>query len=158
MGIGSMYGPDATFVGVPAADLDDPASFAGAAAVIVGAPFDGGTSHRPGCRFGPQAIRLACYLEHDGRRPSLALGVDGLLDLGVVDAGDVLMPAGEIEASLLRLEQAVELVARIGTGHGHAGARRPHRPPTARRRAPRRQGGTAGRGGGRRGVATVRPR
>jgi len=87
-----MYGPDATFVGVPAADLDNPASFAGAAAVIVGAPFDGGTSHRPGCRFGPQAIRLACYLEHDGRRPSLALGVDGLLDLGVVDAGDVLMP------------------------------------------------------------------
>ena len=153
-----MYGPDATFVGVTAADLDDPASFAGAAAVIVGAPFDGGTSHRPGCRFGPQAIRLACYLEHDGRRPSLALGVDGLLDRGVVDAGDVLMPAGEIEALLLRLEQAVELVARSGTGHGHAGARRPHRPPTARRRAPRRQGGTAGRGGGRRGVATVRPR
>jgi agmatinase len=114
MRIGNMYGPDATFVGVPAADLDDPASFAAAAAVIIGAPFDGGTSHRPGCRFGPQAIRLACYLEHDGRRPSLALGVDGLLDLGVVDAGDVLMPAGEIEASLLRLEQAVELVARSG--------------------------------------------
>ena len=109
-----MYGPDATFVGIPAADLDDPASFAGAAAVIIGAPFDGGTSHRPGCRFGPQAIRLACYLEHDGRRPSLALGVDGLIDLGVVDAGDVLMPAGEIEASLHRLEQAVEQVARSG--------------------------------------------
>jgi hypothetical protein len=126
MRIGNMYGPDATFVGVPAADLDNPASFAGAAAVIVGAPFDGGTSHRPGCRFGPQAIRLACYLEHDGRRPSLALGVDGLLDLGVVDAGDVLMPAGEIEASLHRLEQAVEQVAPQRCHPGRPGCTGPH--------------------------------
>ncbi len=53
-----MYGPDATFAGIPAADLDEPDSYAAAAAVILGAPFDGGTSHRPGCRFGPQAIRL----------------------------------------------------------------------------------------------------
>ena len=36
-----MYGPDATFLGVPAADLDDPASFAHAKAVVLGAPFDG---------------------------------------------------------------------------------------------------------------------
>lgn len=109
-----MYGPDATFIGVPAADLDDPASFAGAGAVIIGAPFDGGTSHRPGCRFGPEAIRLADYLPHDGSRPHLALGVDALTELGVVDAGDVLMPSGEIEISLRRLEQAVEKVARSG--------------------------------------------
>ena len=58
MRMGNMYGPDATFLGVPPADLNDPASYEGAAAVIVGAPFDGGTSHRPGCRFGPQAIRV----------------------------------------------------------------------------------------------------
>lgn len=63
-----MYGPDATFAGVPAADLEEPDSYA-AAAVILGAPFDGGTSHRPGCRFGPQAIRLTDYLPHDGQRP-----------------------------------------------------------------------------------------
>src|SRR5580700_10932108 len=98
-----MYGPDVTFLGVPAADLDDPASFAGAAAVIIGAPFDGGTSHRPGCRFGPQAIRATDYLPHDGRRPHLALGVDPLVDLGVVDVGDVEMPAIEPELSLSRL-------------------------------------------------------
>ena len=69
MRLGNMYGPDATFAGVPAADLDDPASFAGARAVIIGAPFDGGTSHRLGCRFGPQAIRSTDYLPHDGMRP-----------------------------------------------------------------------------------------
>ena len=46
--------------------------------MILGAPFDGGTSHRPGTRFGPQYIRQTCYLPHDGSRPSLALRVDGL--------------------------------------------------------------------------------
>ena len=114
MRLGNMYGPDATFAGVPAADLTDPSSFAGAAAVIVGAPFDGGTSHRSGCRFGPQAIRFTDYLPHDGMRPSLALGVDPLIELGVVDVGDVEMPSGETGLSCSRLEAAVETIARSG--------------------------------------------
>jgi agmatinase len=111
---GNMYGPDATFVGVPAADLDDPASYAAAGAVIIGAPFDGGTSHRPGCRFGPQAIRLTDYLPHDGSRPHLALDVDPLRELEVVDVGDVLMLSGETETALARLEEAVLAVAQSG--------------------------------------------
>ncbi len=114
MRLGNMYGPDATFAGVPAADLSDPESFAGAGAVIIGAPFDGGTSHRSGCRFGPQAIRFTDYLPHDGMRPSLALGIDPLVELGVVDVGDVEMPSGETELSCSRLEAAVETVARSG--------------------------------------------
>jgi agmatinase len=109
-----MYGPDATFAGVPPADLDEPDSYRSAGAVVLGAPFDGGTSHRPGCRFGPQAIRLTDYLPHDGQRPHLALGVDPLVELGVVDVGDVEMLPGEIEVALQRLEQAVEQVARTG--------------------------------------------
>ena len=67
-------------------------------AAIIGAPFDGGTSHRSGCRFGPQAIRISDYLPHDGKRPSLALGVDALTDLAVVDLGDVEMPSGDTES------------------------------------------------------------
>jgi agmatinase len=114
MRTGSMYGPDATFLGVPRADLDDPASFAAAAAVILGAPFDGGTSYRPGCRFGPGAIRSADYLPHDGRRPHLALDVEPLGELGLVDGGDVEMPSGDTELSLERLGAAVERVARAG--------------------------------------------
>jgi agmatinase len=109
-----MYGPDITYLGVPRCDLADPASYADAGVVVVGAPFDGGTSHRPGTRFGPYAIRQACYLPHDGSRPSLALRVDGLADLGVVDAGDVEMFAGDIERSLAALEQAVYAVATAG--------------------------------------------
>ncbi len=114
MRIGNLYGPDATFLGVPAADPDDPASWTGARAAIIGAPFDGGTSHRSGCRFGPQAIRLTDYLPHDGSRPSLALGVDPLVELGVVDLGDVEMPSGETERSLARLEERVTAVASAG--------------------------------------------
>jgi agmatinase len=111
---GSMFGPDVTFLGVERCDLGDPASFADADIVVVGAPFDGGTSHRPGARFGPQAIRTTDYLPHDGSRPHLALRVDALRDLRVLDAGDVEMPPGEIERALANLEEAVATVAKAG--------------------------------------------
>lgn len=113
--IGNLYGPDATFLGIPAADLDDAASYQEALAIIIGAPFDGGTSHRSGCRFGPQAIRFTDYLPHDGMRPSLALDVDPLEDLNVVDVGDVEMPSGETERSLQTLEDAVVQICENGS-------------------------------------------
>ena len=111
---GQQFGPDFTFLGVPRCDLDDEASYAGADVVVLGAPFDGGTSHRPGARFGPMAIRMQDYLPHDGSRPSLALRTDALRDLRVVDAGDVEMYSGDIEAALPALEAAVERVTRAG--------------------------------------------
>jgi len=111
---GAQYGPDITFLGVPACDLDEPDTYAGADVVILGAPFDGGTSHRPGTRFGPQAIRMTASLPHAGSRPSLALRTDGLADLRVVDAGDVEMYSGDIEVALPALEAAVERVTRAG--------------------------------------------
>ena len=114
MRVGNMFGPDHTFLGVPAADPDVLEQWRGAGAVILGAPFDGGTSYRSGCRFGPQAIRAADYLPHDGSRPSLALGVDALIDLGVVDLGDVEMYAGEMTSSLAALEARVTAIAAEG--------------------------------------------
>lgn len=111
---GSQYGPNFTFLGVPACDLDDPGTFHDADIVIVGAPFDGGTSYRAGARFGPQAMRAACYLEHDGSRPSLAMRVDGLQDLSVVDAGDVEMFSGDAARSCADLEIVIEKIASIG--------------------------------------------
>ena len=79
---GAQFGPDITFLGV---DRGRPRRrrrrYADADVVVVGAPFDGGTSHRPGTRFGPQAIRQTDYLPHDGSRPHLALRVDALQDL-----------------------------------------------------------------------------
>ncbi|GAA4563198.1 agmatinase [Planotetraspora kaengkrachanensis] len=111
---GPMFGPDITFLGVGRCDLEDAETYAGADVVIVGAPFDGGTSHRPGARFGPSAIRQACYLPHDGSRPSLALRVDALQDLRVLDAGDVETYAGDIEGSLRAIEEAVTRVSASG--------------------------------------------
>jgi agmatinase len=111
---GPMYGPDVTFLGVDRCTIDEPDTYAGADVVVLGAPFDGGTSHRPGTRFGPQAIRTADYLPHDASRPSLALRVDGLRDLRVLDAGDIEMFSGDAERSLRALEEAVTTVARSG--------------------------------------------
>jgi agmatinase len=111
---GSQFGPNYTFLGVPECDLDELTSFADADVVIVGAPFDGGTSYRAGARFGPQALRAACYLEHDGSRPSLAMRVDGLTDLKVVDAGDVELYSGDAARSCVDLEVEIEKIARTG--------------------------------------------
>ena len=112
--IGNMYGPDFTFLGVPRCDLDDPATFADADVVIVGAPIDAGTSYRSGAKFGPQAIRGTDYLPHDGERPHMALRVDGLKDLKVVDAGDLLMPSDDLSKCLALLREATEKISRAG--------------------------------------------
>jgi len=111
---GAMFGPDITFLGVDACDLDDAASFAGADVVVVGAPFDGGTSFRSGARMGPSAIRGTDYLPHDGSRPSLALRVDALRDIRVVDGGDVEMFSGDAAKACAELEVVIERIARVG--------------------------------------------
>src|ERR1700743_303183 len=111
---GAQFGPDITFLGVERCDWAEPSTYAGADVVILGAPFDGGTSHRSGPRFGPHYIRQTCYLPHDGSRPSLALRVDGLQDLRVFDAGDVEMFSGDAARSVRDLQAAVYAVARTG--------------------------------------------
>ncbi|MEV4316900.1 agmatinase [Actinocrispum sp. NPDC049592] len=111
---GAQFGPDVTFLGVPRCDIDEPSSYADADVVILGAPFDGGTSHRPGTRFGPQAIRTTDYLPQDGSRPSLALRTDALTDLKVYDAGDVEMFSGDAAKSLADLRTAVAKVTGAG--------------------------------------------
>jgi agmatinase len=111
---GPQFGPDITFLGVERCTWDDPETYAAADVVVIGAPFDGGTSHRPGTRFGPMAIRQTDYLGHDGSRPHLALRVDALQDLRVLDAGDVEMYSGDVERSITALEEAVHTVSSHG--------------------------------------------
>ncbi|MCX6430290.1 MAG: agmatinase [Actinobacteria bacterium] len=112
--LGNMYGPHFTFLGIPACDLDRPESYADSSVVILGAPIDSGTSHRSGAKFGPQAIRGGDYLPHDGERPHLAMRIDGLKELKVKDAGDLLMPGGDLVASLEVLAKATEQLSRAG--------------------------------------------
>ena len=111
---GNMYGPDFTFLGIDRCDLDIASTFADADVVIVGAPIDSGTSHRSGAKFGPQAIRGGDYLPHDGERPHLALRIDALKTMKVVDAGDLMMPGGDLVASLEVLAKATEKISRAG--------------------------------------------
>jgi agmatinase len=109
-----MYGPDFTFLGIARCDLDVASTFADADVVIVGAPIDSGTSHRSGAKFGPQAISGGDYLPHDGERPHLALRIDALKEMKVVDAGDLMMPGGDLVASLETLAIATEKISRAG--------------------------------------------
>jgi agmatinase len=88
----------ATFAGQPL--VLDPEGLQGVDVAVLGAPFDAGTSHRPGARYGPGAIRAAA---DGGRRPHMTLGVDPLEELTVVDYGDVAAAPGDLSRSHLAL-------------------------------------------------------
>ena len=78
-------------------------SFKESKIVILGCPFDGSASFRPGARFGPSAIRRASwgietfspYLERDLSR------------LSVHDMGDLELPLGEKKLSLTLIRKAL---------------------------------------------------
>lgn len=110
----AQFGPDITFLGIDRCDWREASSYADADVVILGAPFDGGTTYRAGARFGPQQIRQACYLPQDGSRPSLPLRADGLRDLRCYDAGDVETFSGDVERSVHDIQEAVHTV--VGNG------------------------------------------
>ena len=64
---------------------------------IIGAPFDLGTTNRPGARFGPRGVRNSAY---EPGTYHLDLGIEIFDHLEVVDAGDAYCPHGMVEASL----------------------------------------------------------
>ncbi len=73
---------------------------------IVGIPFDIGTSNRPGCRFGPAAIREASLMLIDGDHPELR--VNPVENCHCVDAGDLDIVNGYLEQSLELIEKQVK--------------------------------------------------
>jgi len=94
--------PEATFGGALSfmrrrysRDLD------GVDAVVWGVPFDQAVSNRPGCRFGPSAIRRASAI-FDGD-PQYPFGFDPFETLAVVDYGD----AGFDFTQPMRFEDAI---------------------------------------------------
>ncbi len=100
-----------SFLGCPAVPMGE---MGDGDVVILGAPFDWGTTYRPGARFGPAAIRNADYGAMDGYRPHLPTGIDPFEALGVVDIGDVFVRPGELELSIDRIADVVTDVARAG--------------------------------------------
>jgi agmatinase len=92
----------------------DPAEIARLAAdvAIVGAPFDDATSHRPGARFGPRAIREA--QSQSGRLNSLQLDIEPFEHLTVVDAGDANVVPSWMERGHALIHRKVREVAATG--------------------------------------------
>jgi arginase family enzyme len=95
-------GVGATFCGQPL--VLDAAGLEGVEVAVLGAPFDDGTSNRPGARYGPRAIRAAddggCY-----GRPHMTLGLDPLELLTVADYGDVEAVPADLARSHEQLEE-----------------------------------------------------
>jgi agmatinase len=79
---------------------------------IVGAPYDEGTSHRPGSRFGPNAIRAATY--HSGSPNALQHEIQPFDWLEVVDAGDAPVVPGNPERAHEVIRRKVGVVAAAG--------------------------------------------
>lgn len=72
--------------------------------VFLGAPMDFSASFRPGSRFGPEAVRQVSY---NLEEYSLQLQ-KSLEDVQFYDAGDLLLPFGNVSRSLELIEGAVE--------------------------------------------------
>lgn len=68
--------------------------------VIIGAPFDGTASFRPGSRFAPSSIRL----DSDGMETYSPYLDDDLLNHKIADLGDMELPIGDTDAVLTTIE------------------------------------------------------
>ncbi len=90
------FGGIATMMRLPAAE-----TAAGLDAAFIGVPFDIGTSHRPGARFGPRQIRAESSL----LRPyNMATGAAPFDALQVADLGDVAINTFSLPKSIAIIE------------------------------------------------------
>ncbi len=95
-----------TFLRLPLHDRPDDVD-----CLIVGAPFDGGTSFRPGARFGPRGVREASALTR-GYHPDS--GVDLFAHLRCADGGDVLCVPMDLPRTLDHLADRAHEIAAAG--------------------------------------------
>jgi len=91
----------------------DASALGGVDVAVIGAPFDDGTSNRPGTRFGPRAIREADDGGHAGR-PHLGSGLDPFAVLDVVDFGDAAVAPGDLPRSHDNLQALLGAVLAAG--------------------------------------------
>jgi agmatinase len=110
----------ATFYGAPPCV---PGSALAAEVACLGAPFDLGTTHRPGARFGPAAVRAASawwpYLHEDGTAAGgwfdLELGRWILSGVTMADCGDVEIAPAAIAANLEQIAKYVAWIVNAGS-------------------------------------------
>ena len=80
-------------------------------AAVLGVPFDGGTTYRPGTRFGPQGVRRisALYTPYN-----YEMGVDLREQMTLCDAGDVFTIPANLEKSFDQISKAMSHVFSSG--------------------------------------------
>lgn len=111
----TAYGGIKTFLG---ADVAEPEELPDDADVgVVGVPFDGSVSRRPGTRYGPSALRSAsAWLDHFGGQPGGSHNVDtdrhvDYNDLVVRDCGDAPTVPNDVERTRDQVAAYVQAVA-----------------------------------------------
>jgi len=82
------------------------ASFAEAKAVILGCPYDGSATFRPGARFGPSAIRKASW----GIETYSPYQESDLTQIKIHDMGDLELPFGEKKTSLRLIQEGARRI------------------------------------------------
>jgi agmatinase len=92
------------FFRLPSLDLTKEAPYAGTDAVLLGVPWDGAVTYRPGARFGPYAVRSVSALVQS-YHPVHKLDVFHELD--IIDGGNVVLAPFDAEATRACIEGGV---------------------------------------------------
>ena len=79
---------------------------------LLGVPFDGGTTFRPGARFAPRAVREASVL---CRNYHPVLEVEVYEKLNVVDGGDIAVNPINIQSTYKKIETHVQKIHDLGS-------------------------------------------
>jgi len=101
------FAGSSTFARLPR--IDEVGSFDVA---LLGAPFDGGVSFRPGARFGPMAIRQASRHLRPAYNP--IQDISPYAEIQAVDAGDVPCNPFDIDHALQQIDDGVSELVRAG--------------------------------------------
>jgi len=104
--VSPRFGQIATFMLLPAADAPD-----GLDVALIGIPYDGGVSYRPGARFGPRAVREQSSLIRSWHP---VLKVHPFERLRVADCGDIDVVPTSIEQTYAAITARVDAVTAAG--------------------------------------------
>ena len=112
--LGNMYGPDATFLGVPPADLADPGSWPARTSSSSAPRSTAGprTGPEPASARRPSGSPTTCRTTGPGRISPWAS--TRWRNCGSPTPADIEMPSGNTELSLRRLEEAVQRASKAG--------------------------------------------
>jgi agmatinase len=104
--VSPRFGQIATFMLLPAAESPE-----GLDVALLGIPYDGGVSYRPGARFGPRAVREQSSLIRSWHP---VLKVHPFERLRVADCGDIDVNPSSIEATYAAITAKIDAVVAAG--------------------------------------------